>query len=251
MRRLDEEAVPGNNRFVVVNPKAKAETLKGLKDLYSDKIVNQVATKGFIGSIAELDFHMAQNVKTHTTGHFTSGATPLVNGASQTGSSLITDGWNAAASTVKAGDIFTIAGVYAVNPKTGESTGELRQFVVTADGTSTGGALTLSISPEIIATGAYATVDSLPADNAALSFVGTEDTQYPINLAFHKDCFTLAMRPLEIPSSVSWGARESYEGLSVRVIKAYDIDEDQEILRFDVLYGVLAQYPELGCRIVG
>jgi hypothetical protein len=59
------------------------------------------------------------------------------------------------------------------------------------------------------------------------------------------------MRPLEIPSSATWGARESYNGLSVRSIKDYDIDEDTEVIRFDVLYGVLTQYPELGCRIIG
>lgn len=251
MQRLDEEAVPGDKRFVVVNPAAKAATLKGLDALYSEKIVNGVITKGFIGSIANLDFHMAQNVKTHTTGVFTTSATPLVNGASQTGASLITDGWNVGASTLKNGDVFTIAGVNAVNPKTGEDTGVLRNFVVTADATSVAGAITAAISPSIITSGAYQTVTASPADNAAISMVGTENTAYPVNLAFHKDCFTLAMRPLELPSSVAWGARQSYDGLSVRVVKAYDVDEDREILRFDILYGVLAQYPELGCRIIG
>ena len=72
-----------------------------------------------------------------------------------------------------------------------------------------------------------------------------------MNLSFHKDCFTLAVRPLEIPSSVAWGARESYNGMSVRVIKAYDIEEDKEMLRFDVLYGLLCQNPMFGCRIAG
>ena len=81
--------------------------------------------------------------------------------------------------------------------------------------------------------------------------VGTESTEYPINLAFHKDAFTLAIRPLEIPSSCVWGARESYNGLSVRAIKAYDVDEDKEVLRFDVLYGVLTQNPSFATRISG
>jgi hypothetical protein len=193
---------------------------------------------------------MAQNVKTHTCGHFTSGATPLVDGASQADSTLLTKGWSGN-NTVKAGDVFTIAGVYAVNPKTGQSTGELRQFVVTADLADTGAAMDISIYPTPTASGAYQTVNALAADNAALTFVGTEDAQYPINLALHKDCLTLAVRPLEIPSSCVWGARESYNGLSVRAIKAYDIEEDKEVLRFDVLYGVLTQYPELGCRIIG
>ncbi len=194
---------------------------------------------------------MAQNVQNHTTGLFSTSATPLVNGASQTGATLVTDGFNASSSTVKEGDVFTIAGVYAVNPKTGASTGSLRQFVVTADTTSSGGAMTIPISPSIITDGALQTVTASPADNAAITFAGTEDTSYPINIAYHKDCFTLACRPLEIPQSVTWGARESYNGLSVRAIKDYDIDEDKEVLRFDVLYGVLCQNPSFGCRIIG
>ena len=250
-RRLNEEAIPLKNRFVNLNPEAEAGVLKGLKGLFNEKLINNIIADGALGSLAGLDFYMAQNVQNHTTGLFSTSATPLVNGATQTGATLVTDGFNASSSTVKEGDVFTIAGVYAVNPKTGASTGSLRQFVVTADTTSSGGAMTIPISPSIITSGALQTVTASPADNAALTFAGTEDTSYPINIAYHKDCFTLACRPLEIPQSVTWGARESYNGLSVRAIKDYDIDEDKEVLRFDVLYGVLCQNPSFGCRIIG
>ena len=250
-RRLNEEAIPLKNRFVNLNPEAEAGVLKGLKGLFNEKLINNIIADGALGSLAGLDFYMAQNVQNHTTGLFSTSATPLVNGATQTGATLVTDGFNASSSTVKEGDVFTIAGVYAVNPKTGASTGSLRQFVVTADTTSSGGAMTIPISPSIITSGALQTVTASPADNAALTFAGTEDTSYPINIAYHKDCFTLACRPLEIPQSVVWGARESYNGLSVRAIKDYDIDEDKEVLRFDVLYGVLCQNPSFGCRIIG
>jgi hypothetical protein len=250
-RRLNEEAVPFENRFACLNPKAEAETLKGLKGLFNEKMVNDIIAKGALGSLAGFDTYMAQNIQTHTTGAFTSGSTPLVNGASQTGAALITDTWASGTATVKKGDIFTIAGVYAVNPKTGESTAELRQFVVTADNVSTGVNMTIAISPSIVTSGALQTVTVSPANDAVITMVGTESTGYPINIAFHKECFTLAVRPLEIPSSCVYGARESYNGLSIRVIKAYDIEEDMEVLRFDVLYGVLCQRPEMGCRIIG
>lgn len=250
-RVLNEEAIPLRPRFVCVNPLGESETLKGLKGLFSEKLVNGVVTNGAIGSLAGFDFHMAQNVVVHTTGAFTTGSTPLVDGASQTDSTLLTKGWASGTATLKKGDVFTIAGVYAVNPKTGQSTGQLRQFTVTADITSTGTAINIAISPTPIASGAYQTVDALPADSAAITLVGSESTQYPMNVGFHKDCFTLAVRPLEIPSSCTYGARESYNGLSVRVIKAYDIEEDKEVLRFDVLYGVLCQMPEAGVRIIG
>lgn len=250
-RVLNDESIPLNPRYVCVNPKGEAETMKGLKGLFNEKLINNVITKGQMGSLAGFDFHMAQNVIAHTTGDYTTGSTPLVDGASQTGNTLLSKGWASGTATLKKGDVFTVAGVYAVNAKTGQSTGELRKFVVTAEITATGTAIDIPISPSITATGAYQTVDSTPAGDAAITLVGTESTQYPMNLAFHKSCFTLAVRPLEIPSSCSYGARESYNGLSVRVIKAYDIEEDKEVLRFDVLYGVLCQMPEAGVRIVG
>lgn len=249
-RRLNEEAAPLDNRFVMVNPKGEAETMKGLKGLFNEKMINDVVVKGSLGSLAGFDFAMAQNVSVHTTGYFTNGATPLVDGAGQTGDTLLSKGWSGS-NDLHEGDIFTVAGVYAVNPKTGQSTGELRQFVVTAQINDSSSAIDIPIYPSIITSGAYQTVDASPAGDAPITMVGTESTQYPINLAFHKDAFALAVRPLEIPSSASWGARESYNGLSVRCIKAYDVEEDKEVLRFDILYGVLCQYPELACRIIG
>jgi len=249
-RRLNEEAISLKDRYVTVNPKGEAETMKGLKGLFNEKLINGIIADGALGSLAGFDFYMAQNVQLHTTGAF-SGGTPVVNGASQTGASLITSGWASGTTTLKKGDVFTIAGVYAVNPKTGQSTGELRQFVVTADAVDSSGAITIAIAPSIIVSGALQTVTASPADGAAITMVGTASTAYPINMAFQKDAFTLAVRPIEIPSSVVWGGRENYNGLSVRVVKAYDITEDREVIRFDVLYGALAQRPEAACRIIG
>jgi hypothetical protein len=202
-RRMNEEAVPLDSRYVCLNPKGEAETMKGLKGLFNEKMINDLIAKGALGSLAGFDTYMAQNVQTHTTG------------------------------------------------ETGASTAELRQFVVTADITSTLAVINIPISPSIITSGPLQTVTVSPANDAVITMVGTESTGYPINIAFHKECFTLAVRPLEIPSSCVYGARESYNGLSIRVIKAYDIDEDMEVLRFDVLYGTLCQRPEMGCRIIG
>ena len=249
-RRLNEEAVPLDGRYVFVNPKGEAETMKGLKGLLNDKLINAIVVKGAMGSLAGFDMYMAQNVQMHTTGYFTTSATPLVDGASQTGDTLLSKGWGGS-NDLHNGDVFTVTGVNAVNPRTGESTGELRQFVVTAQIDDSGSAIDIPIYPSIVTSGAYQTCSASPAGDAAITFVGTESTEYPMNMAFHKSAFTLAMRPLEIPQSCVWGARESYNGLSVRVIKAYDVTDDKEVLRFDVLYGVLTQRPEAACRIIG
>jgi hypothetical protein len=206
-----------------------------------------------LGNIAGADIYASQNVPTWTYGP--RGGAPLVNGAGQTGTSLVTDGWTAAAATrVAVGDVFTIASVFAVNPVNKQSTGQLRQFVV-ASGSNTAsdgaGNLTLTISPPITTSGAYQTVTAGAADNAALTFVGTASTSYPHNGMFHRDAFALVTVPLELPRGATFKARASYDGVSVRVINDYDIDNDRDIIRLDVMYGTKTLYPELACRIVG
>lgn len=248
-QRLDEEAAPAEGRALVLNPAANWALADSLKGTFDPKVVKDVTRKGYLGTIANFNIHMDQNIKTHTVGAH--GGTPLVNGASQSGTSLVTDGWTASATVLKAGDVFTIAGVYAVNPMSGESTGVLRQFVATSDVTSdASGNATISIYPGITSSGAYQTVSAAPADNAAITVLGTASTGYPQNLGFVKQAFALVMVPLEMPAGV-WGARETYNNMSIRVVKDYDIDNDKEIIRLDILYGVKTLYPELACRLVG
>jgi hypothetical protein len=263
---LDDEAVPSDTRVGILNPAANWALADGLKGTFAQKVATDIITKGYLGTIANLNLYSDQNIVRHTTGGFTTGATPLVNTTSVTGATtLVTKGWNGGASTVKVGDVFTISGVYAVNPMSGTSTGVLRRFVVitsalAVDGvyTSNGGAMTFSVSPTIkyattIATHmAYNTVSSLPAENAALTFLGTEATAYPQNLIYHPSAFALVTVPIEMPANV-WGARETdpEAGLSVRVVKQYDIDADEEIIRLDILYGIKTLYAELAVRLWG
>jgi hypothetical protein len=231
--KLNDASVGLKNRYVYVNPAGEGATLKGLQDLFIPDKINKIVSDGFLGSLAGFDFYMAQNIQVHETGVFTTNSTPLVDGATQTGADLLSNGWASAAADLSEGDTFTVAGVNAVNPKTGLSTGTLRQFVVTAAISDTSGAINIPISPSIITTGAYKTCTASPANDAVITMVGTEDTEYPQNLAFHKEAFTLAMRPLEIPSSAVYGARESYKDMSARVIKAYDITDDK--MKFSTL----------------
>jgi hypothetical protein len=251
--KLDDNCCPmDGQRSVVITPLMQATMVDALKGLFqqSSAIASQYR-KGQMGTAAGFDWFMDQNCNTHTTGVFTTSATPLVNGASQTGASLITDGWNSGSSTVTAGDIFTIAGVNHVNPQSRESTGTLQQFVCTAAGTSSGGALTLAISPSIATSGGSQTVDAGPADNAALTFLGAESTQSPQGLAHHKDAFTLAMADLPLPQGTDMAARVSDDqlGMSIRLIRDYDISTDKFPCRLDVLFGWATLRPELACRV--
>lgn len=251
--KLSEFATPvDSNRNICFNAGAHGSMADALKGLFQsqEQIKNQYE-KGMMGLAAGFKIKLDQNVRQHSVGAH--GGTPLTNGASQSGSSLVTDGWSSGVTTIKEGDIFTIAGVNAVNPQSRESTGNLQQFVVTADNSDTTGDMTIAISPAITASGAYQTVDALPADGAAITMLGTASTLYPQNLAYHKDAFCLGMADLILPGGVDMAARASDpdSGMSVRLVRAYDVNNDTFPMRLDVLYGWTALYPELACRIQG
>lgn len=263
-QRMDEMAVPSERRYLALNPAAHYKIAGDQVGLQNPAMIKTAYEQAQIGRIAAMDAFSAQNVKSHTVGAH--GGTPLVNGGSQNVTyaaakntntqTLVTDGWTTSTNVLKEGDVFTLAGVFAVNPVPGEgATGKtvlpyLQQFVVTADATSDGtGNATVSISPAIITTGPYQTVDAAPADNAQISVIGTASTAYPQNLGFHKNAFALVTCPLEMPDGAPWKSRESHNGLSIRVVKDYDIATDDEIIRMDVLYGWKAIYPDLACRL--
>lgn len=258
---LMEHAAPmGEPLAGVINSAAALQIANDLKSQFQPEKQLRAMERVRVGKYAGLDLYEAQSIVNHTVGPL--GGTPLINGANQHSNStpqansqnLITDGWTAAAaSRLKAGDVFTIAGVNDVNPKTYGDLGYLKKFVVLADGSSDGsGNLTLSIAPAIVTTGPYQNVTAAPADNAALTIVtGSANGVYPQNLCFHKNAFALVMADLDLPDGAAFKARESYDNLSVRVVKQYDIDLDRDIIRLDILYGVKTIYPELAVRLTG
>lgn len=253
--KMDYEATPRDgNRSLVIEPTAQVEIVDSLKSLFQsgDQIMKQYE-QGNMGQAAGFKWSMDQNVAVHQVGPL--GGTPAVNGAGQTGSSLVTNGWTAAAALrLKAGDTFTIAGVFAVNPQSRASTGQLRQFVVTADVSSdASGNATIPISPAIVTSGAFQTVTASPGAGALITVLGAANTLTPVNLAYHKNAFVLGCADLLLPKGVDMAARVSDKqlGLSARMVRAYDINNDKFPCRFDILYGWKAVYPELACRIHG
>jgi hypothetical protein len=183
------------------------------------------------------DWFMDQTIIKHTPGSFTAGT---VNGASQTGSTLTT---NAITGTLNKGDVITIAGVFAVNRVTKQSTGELQQFNVTANVLN--GATSIPIYPAIVvAPAAYGTVTASPANGAAISLLGAPNTVYRKNVAYVPEAMTLATADLPMPRGVNEAARETYDGISLRMISDYDVTNDLFITRIDILYGYTALRPE-------
>ena len=259
-QRLDEEAVPQQDRCVVLNPAANWSLANAMKNMYVTDVSGKALKKGFLAPIAGMEVYMDQNVKTHTTGtfHDTGSSDNLILGTTGGNTGTLVEVAHIRVATtlaLKQGDVFTIAGCYAVNPMSGDSTGTLRQFVVTADAsnsaTTTAALSSVYVQPDLIDTGPYKTIDTLPAAAAAITVLGYETEPYPVNIAFHKNAFALCMVPLAKPDGVPFAASASESGFSIRVVKAYDIDTDDEVIRLDILYGVKTLYPELACRIRG
>lgn len=261
-QRLMENGVPMGDWRATVSP----QDGYSLAGAFVQNTFDQTRTKSSIemakvGRVANADWYTTQNVRALTTG--ARGGTPLVNGASQVSTwsnvkdtntqTLNIDGAsNSITGWAKAGDVFTIAGVYAVNPQTKQTLTFLQQFVVTADVNSNGsGQVAATISPAIITSGPYQNVSAAPADNAAITMVGSNSTAYYSNLVFAPQAFTLVTRPLDKPAERPMAAVKSYKGISCRVIPDYDFTNDVSRWRLDILYGVKATYPDLATRISG
>lgn len=251
-QRLDENGAPGDGRTLVLNPKAHWSIAAGLQNAFVTKVSEPALIRGYLSTIGGHDIYMDQNIQVSPASTY--GGSPLTNGATaQTGASLVTDGWTASTTVLKQGTSFTIDGVYAVNPQSRQSTGNLMNFVVTADTvTDSSGNSTIAISPAITASGAYQNVTNGAANNKAITILTGLTTAATTvnNLAFERDAFGLVCVPLEIPPKTD-GARETYEDISMRVLNVYDVNNDDVITRIDILCGAGTYYDELAVKLLG
>ena len=260
--KIADLAGPDDGLVAVLDPLADITLANATFSLYNTAGKgNTNYTKGQIANdqLGISRWYRDQNIPRHTSGAATSASTPLVNGATQTGSSLVTDGWGSGASDLKKGDIITLAGVYSVNPLSKESTGRLQQFTITADVSDTTGDLTMTISPSIVTSGALQNVTGSPADNAVLTYWsmaagGTlAATVSPQSLVFHPEAFASAMADLAMPNGGARGTRVNSKEINIalRYVEQYDITDDQNRNRLDILFGAAPVQERMACRVVG
>lgn len=252
-QKLNEEAAPMDERYVVISPAMNATIVNALTGFFNPQVViGEQYRKGLMAKATlGFDWYMDQNVRQQTTGP--QGGTPTVNGGGQTGSTVVTQAWTAAAAKrLSLGDVVTFAGCNAVNPQNRQSTGSLRQFVVTADTSSDGaGALTIPISPSIVTSGPFQNCSASPTASGAVTVQGAASITSSRGLAFHPDAFTFACADLPLFQGLDKADRVTDDQLkmSMRVIRDYDINTDRAPLRIDLLGGWATLYPELACRI--
>ncbi len=253
-QKLNENAAVMSPRYATVNPAANAQLVEGMKGLFNPTdTVSRQFKNGMMGTgvLGYEEINMSQSIKQFTTGSRTGAHTVTTTVATQGATTIAITGTGS--QTLKQGDVFTISSVYAVNPQTRESTGSLQQFVVTADNTASGGAYTgVGIYPPIYTpANALATVDSFPQATATVTFVGSASTQYPQNLVYHKDAITFATADLLLPQGVDMASRQVHNGISMRIVRQYDINNDRMPCRIDVLYGYGVIRPQMAVRMFG
>lgn len=268
MQRLDDMGCEPEDRCLALNPAACNKLSDALKGLFIPNMTEDMVRKGYLGSLqAGFDVFKTQNVNTHTLGTFTTGSTPLTNGASSAGDkTIVTDGWANSTLVLKAGDVFTVGSVNEVNPRNKQNLGFLKQFVAQSDVTSDGsGNATITVmdstSSGLHATGAYQNCSALPADGATitpwgatsgLDGAGSETSVYDMNLAFHKNAIALVFFNIETPASADgFTAVDPDTGLALRAIRDYDVTNDREVYRLDILRSMKVLDPNRGARLVG
>jgi len=238
---LVDNLAPLNGRTCNLNTQDNLEMVNDLKGLFNDKAtISKQNREGFMGRTAGFDFMENTLWPAHTRGPTTGSVT--VSGANQTGGTLTVSGGSGAP---VAGDIITISGVFRVHPETKQSTGVLQQFVIGAGSTAS----SYAISPAIVTSGPAQNVAASPANGATVAILGVANTAYGLSMAYQKGAFAFATADLMLPRGVDFASREVFDGVSMRIVRQYDISADRFPCRLDVLYGYKTVRPQLACRL--
>ena len=240
---LQRALAPTNDRVALMDPKAMADVVKDTKTLFNDSTsISKQFKEGYMGRAAGFDWMENTMMPSHTRGSADASWVCNTSTGITSGSSTITITGGTGTSAI--GDTFTIAGVFSCHPETKASTGVLQQFVST-----TAAAGTQIVSPTPITSGAQQNVVIVGAGaGKAVTWNGTASTAVGTALLFQKEAFAFATADLVMPKGVDFSAREVMDGISMRIVRQYDINNDKFPARLDVLYGYKTLRPQLAAR---
>lgn len=228
---------------LLLNTQDNIDLVDALKGLFQDsKEIAKQYRDGMVGRTGGFDIWENTLMPSHTRGD---AASYVVNTSTGITSGTATVTLSGGTGTVKAGDVFTIAGVFRVHPETKLSTGALQQFVATADGTTS-----VAVSPTPLTSGAGQNIVIVGAGaSKAVTVSGTASTAYGVSMAFHKDAFAFATADLVMPKGVDFSSRQVLDGISMRIVRQYDINNDKFPARLDVLYGYKTLRAQMAARL--
>lgn len=242
----DNLAPVDNSRTMLLSNSSQSTIVDALKGLFQDTSqISDQYLEGMMGRTGGFNFFSSSHVSLHQTGTAAKTTGYLTDGAGQVGSSIIVD---TGTTTFLIGDVITFTGVNRVHPETKVDTGIEQQFVITAD--SGASATTLAISPAVVATGGSQNVVAAIGTGVAVVKVGAGASEtMTSDLAYHKNAFTFATADLILPDGVDFASRQVFDGISMRIIRQYDITSDTWPVRLDVCYGFKTIRAQLATRV--
>ena len=250
---LNDNLAPMPDRTIMLNTQANVDIVDAVKGLFQDSTtIGKQYKEGMTGRTAGFDFYESTVMARRSRGSATSAY--VLTADATNGATTVAVGTGTG--TLVVGDVFTISGVFSVHPETKVSTGQLQQFTVTT--AYAGGAGSVAFTPAVwgplAATAVNASrqnVSALPLTSATIAVAGTISTGYGMSLAYHKDSFTFATADLVLPKGVDFASRQVFDGISMRMVRQYDINADSFPCRIDVLAAWGALRPQTACRIAG
>lgn len=249
--KLNQSLCPQGNRHFLLNSASGAKAVDARKGLFqSSTEINKQYLEGMVGRADGFDWYENELINVHTNGNDVTGVA-IDDTPAEGDSSLNMDGFTTTTGTITKGTVFTIAGVNKVHPITKVDLGVLQQFVVTADGTADGsGDIEVSFSPALYAgSDGLQNVTALPSNDDAITIVGSASTSYAQNLQYHKNAFKMVSVPLIMPTNAEVAAQETVDGITVAVIRDFDVLQRRMITRLDFLGGLSAVRPEWAARV--
>lgn len=244
---LTEHLASRTDRSNLLNPQQMRDLVNGTSTLFNNQTaIGRQYLEGLMGRAAGFDFFENTLMPRHLTG---AAAGYQVNGVPTAATDYYgnqTIAVNTGTGSWNEGDVFTIAGVFEVHPETKAVTARLKQFVVRV--ASTGNATSLTFTPQLVSTGPKQNISALPASGALITRSGAASSYTSQGLAFQKEAVAFVTADLVMPDGVDWKAREQHDGISMRIVRQYDINNDIFPARIDVLWGSELIRPELIVR---
>lgn len=212
---LDMMRVPTDTRCAVWDPLTTSKLKQIPAVVNAEKCGTTRALRtGAIGRVFGMENYMSQAVYDHTT-ELSSASFTVKTGVTDSEKVTITSA--SANGTVHKGDIITVNG---------------NTYTVTAETVLNGNEAEISVYPNITA-----------ETGDAVSFTPS----HKANLVFHPNAFAFVTRPLSMPGGVE-SYVTTYNGLSLRVVRGYNMKYKKEVLSMDILYAFKTIYPELAVR---
>lgn len=250
---LTNSAVPKDSRNMVVNALMGTAIANANLALFGPRAkIDGAFEDGQLAGDALKWKQWWEDVNTFPHVYGTYSGTPTVNGAGQTGASLITQAWGSGVSALNAGDVFTIGagttGCYSVNPQSYQSNTTLKKFTCAANVSDSSGAMTITLTEPIVTSGPLQNVVAAPANSATINVLGTTGVTSMQGIGFHKQAFVMASAPPIMPNNGKARVIKK-NGIAMRVWEFSDGGNDQHGTRLDSFYGFKTLRADWAVRI--